>query len=162
MTCKYFLCVAKYQFSAHQILYFFLPQMQNERIKTEEHIEYDSDDSSESGSSSSSSKSSHNKLEPEVYKTRKDENFTEYFKIHKNQVGLQQRIINFQCEFFLGLAPHDAPAPYHNSQKAVKSTIHVLQPPCDIQPLFFVRNPSKSRINSVCPETSVFLSEAPL
>ena len=68
---------------------FFLPQMQNERIKTEEHIEYDSDDSSESGSSSSSSKSSHNKLEPEVYKTRKDENFTEYFKIHKNQVGLQ-------------------------------------------------------------------------
>ena len=61
--------------------------MQNERIKTEEHIEYDSDDSSESGSSSSS-KSSHNKLEPEVYKTRKDENFTEYFKIHKNQVGV--------------------------------------------------------------------------
>jgi len=59
-------------------------KMQNERIKTEEHIEYDSDDSSESGSSSSS-KSSHNKLEPEVYKTRKDENFTEYFKIHKNQ-----------------------------------------------------------------------------
>ena len=68
---------------------FFFPQMQNERIKTEEHIEYDSDDSSESGSSSSSSKSSHNKLEPEVYKTRKDENFTEYFKINKNQVGLQ-------------------------------------------------------------------------
>ena len=62
--------------------------MQNERIKTEEHIEYDSDDSSESGSSSSS-KSSHNKLEPEVYKTRKDENFTEYFKIHKNQVGVK-------------------------------------------------------------------------
>ena len=61
-------------------------QMQNERIKTEEHIEYDSDDSTSSGSSSSSSKSSHNKLEPEVYKTRKDENFTEYFKIHKNQV----------------------------------------------------------------------------
>lgn len=64
---------------------FSTSQMQNERIKTEEHIEYDSDDSSESGSSSSS-KSSHNKLEPEVYKTRKDENFTEYFKIHKNQV----------------------------------------------------------------------------
>ena len=60
--------------------------MQNERIKTEEHIEYDSDDSS-SGSSSTSSKSSHLKLEPEVYKTRKDENFTEYFKIHKSQVS---------------------------------------------------------------------------
>jgi len=60
-------------------------KMQNERIKTEEHIEYDSDDSSSSGSSSKSSKSSRHKLEPEVYKTRKDENFTEYFKIHKSQ-----------------------------------------------------------------------------
>ena len=59
--------------------------MQNERIKTEEHIEYDSDDSSSDGSSTSS-RSSRHKLEPEVYKTRKDENFTEYFKIHKNQV----------------------------------------------------------------------------
>ena len=54
--------------------------MQNERIKTEEHIEYDSDDSPDDGSTSSSSKSSHHKLEPEVYKTRKDENFTEYYK----------------------------------------------------------------------------------
>ena len=71
--------------------------MQNERIKTEEHIEYDSDDSSESGSSSSS-KSSHNKLEPEVYKTRKDENFTEYFKIHKNQVGMM--LIFFKLDLF--------------------------------------------------------------
>ena len=42
-----------------------------------------------SDGASSSSKSSHDKLEPEVYKTRKDENFTEYFKIHKNQVGIQ-------------------------------------------------------------------------
>ena len=58
-------------------------QMQNERIRTEEHIEYDSDDSPGDGSSSSSSKSSHHKLEPEIYKTRKDENFTEYFKIGK-------------------------------------------------------------------------------
>ena len=58
-------------------------QMQNERIRTEEHIEYDSDDSPDDGSSSSSSKSSHHKLEPEIYKTRKDENFTEYFKIGK-------------------------------------------------------------------------------
>ena len=41
-----------------------------------------------SDGASSSSKSSHDKLEPEVYKTRKDENFTEYFKIHKNQVGI--------------------------------------------------------------------------
>ena len=40
--------------------------MQNERIKTEEHIEYDSDDSTSDGSSTSSSKSSHHKLEPEV------------------------------------------------------------------------------------------------
>ena len=64
----------------------FSLQMQNERIKTEEHIEYDSDDSSSDGSSSTSSRSSRHKLEPEVYKTRKDENFTEYFKIHKNQV----------------------------------------------------------------------------
>ena len=61
--------------------------MQNERIKTEEHIEYDSDDSSSDGSSSTSSRSSRHKLEPEVYKTRKDENFTEYFKIHKNKVS---------------------------------------------------------------------------
>ena len=44
---------------------------------------------SSSDGASSSSKSSHDKLEPEVYKTRKDENFTEYFKIHKNQVGIQ-------------------------------------------------------------------------
>ena len=36
-------------------------QMQNERIKTEEHIEYDSDDS-KGGSSSSSSNSSHHKV----------------------------------------------------------------------------------------------------
>ena len=63
--------------------------MQNERIKTEEHIEYDSDDSSSDGSSTSS-RSSRHKLEPEVYKTRKDENFTEYFKIHKNQVERDQ------------------------------------------------------------------------
>ena len=58
-------------------------QMQNERIKTEEHIEYDSDDSPDDGSGSSSSKSSHHKLEPEIYKTRKDENVTKYFKIEK-------------------------------------------------------------------------------
>ena len=58
--------------------------MQNERIKTEEHIEYDSDDLPNDGSSSSSSKSSHHKLEPEIYKTRKDENYTEYFKIGKD------------------------------------------------------------------------------
>ena len=55
-------------------------QMQNERVRTEEHIEYDSNDSPDEGSSSSSSKSSHHKLEPEIYKTRKDENFTEYYK----------------------------------------------------------------------------------
>ena len=57
--------------------------MQNERIRTEEHIEYDSDDSPEDGSSSSSSKSSNHQLEPEIYKTRKDENFTEYFRVGK-------------------------------------------------------------------------------
>ena len=66
----------------------FSIQMQNERIKTEEHIEYDSDDSSTSGSSSSS-KSSRHKLEPEVYKTRKDENFTEYFKTDKNSSNIK-------------------------------------------------------------------------
>jgi len=55
--------------------------MHNERIRTEEHIEYDSDDTPDSGSSSSSS--SHVKLEPEIYKTRKDENFTEYYKVGK-------------------------------------------------------------------------------
>jgi len=59
-------------------------KMQNERIRTEEHIEYDSDDSKASSSSSSSS-SSHHKLEPEVYKTRKDENFTEYFNVGKDK-----------------------------------------------------------------------------
>ena len=98
MTCKYFLCVANIN-SRLIRFYIFLPQMQNERIKTEEHIEYDSDDSSESGSSSSS-KSSHNKLEPEVYKTRKDENFTEYFKIHKNQVGFHKKIISVKFIFY--------------------------------------------------------------
>ena len=67
--------------------------MQNERIKTEEHIEYDSDDSSSDGSSSTSSRASRHKLEPEVYKTRKDENFTEYFKIHKNQVETRDIVI---------------------------------------------------------------------
>jgi len=56
-------------------------KMQNERVKTEEHIEYDSDDTPDSGSSSS--KSSIHKLDPEVYKTRKDENFVEYFKIDR-------------------------------------------------------------------------------
>jgi len=58
-------------------------KMQNERIRTEEHIEYNSDDSPEDGSSSSSSKSSNHQLEPEIYKTRKDENFTEYFRVGK-------------------------------------------------------------------------------
>ena len=38
-----------------------LATLQNERIKTEEHIEYDSDDS-KGGSSSSSSNSSHHKV----------------------------------------------------------------------------------------------------
>ena len=38
-----------------------VPWFQNERIKTEEHIEYDSDDS-KGGSSSSSSNSSHHKV----------------------------------------------------------------------------------------------------
>ena len=74
--------------------------MQNERIKTEEHIEYDSDDSSSDGSSSTSSRSSRHKLEPEVYKTRKDENFTEYFKIHKNQVKIHN------CCHITVLTPH--------------------------------------------------------
>merc|ERR1719193_2813057 len=43
-------------------------KMQNERIRTEEHIEYDSDDTKDSGSSGSVS--SRHQLEPEVYKTR--------------------------------------------------------------------------------------------
>ena len=68
--------------------------MQNERIKTEEHIEYDSDDSTSDGSSTTSSRSSRHKLEPEVYKTRKDENFTEYFKIHKNQVWRDTHLLS--------------------------------------------------------------------
>jgi len=54
-------------------------KMHNERVKTEEHIEYDSDDTPDSGSSSSVT--SHVKLDPEVYKTRKDEKFTEYYKV---------------------------------------------------------------------------------
>jgi len=58
-------------------------KMQNERIKTEEHIEYDSDDTPDSGASSTSVSSRH-KLEPEVYKTRKDENFVEYFKLDRS------------------------------------------------------------------------------
>ena len=58
--------------------------MQNERIRTEEHIEYDSDDTPEEGSSSSSSKSSHHKIEPEVYKTSRQENFTEYYKTDRD------------------------------------------------------------------------------
>ena len=57
--------------------------MKNEKIKTEEHIEYDSDDSDSSSSSTSSSKSSHYELKPEEYKTRTEESFTEYFKMGK-------------------------------------------------------------------------------
>ncbi|XP_023328470.1 uncharacterized protein LOC111701421 [Eurytemora carolleeae] len=59
-------------------------KMQNERIKTEKHIEYDSDDTPDSGSSSSKSEISRHALEPEIYKTRKDENFIEYFKIDRS------------------------------------------------------------------------------
>ena len=54
-------------------------QMQNERIRTEEHIEYDSDDSACSSSSSESSRSSFYQQEPEEYKTKTEESFTEYF-----------------------------------------------------------------------------------
>lgn len=75
-------------------------KMQNERIRTEEHIEYDSDDSPEDGSSSSSSKSSHFELEPEVYKTRKDENFVEYFKVGKENNNNRSRMIK------VGDGPH--------------------------------------------------------
>ena len=57
--------------------------MKNEKIKTEEHIEYDSDDSDSSSYSTSSSKSSHYELKPEEYKTRTEESFTEYFKMGK-------------------------------------------------------------------------------
>ena len=60
--------------------------MQNERIRTEEHIEYDSgDDPDDEGSSSSSQKSSHRKFEPETYKTKKEEQFTEYYKSGKDR-----------------------------------------------------------------------------
>jgi len=66
--------------------------MQNERIRNEEHIEYDSDETPDSGSESSNSVSSHHKLEPEVYKTRKDENFVEYFRSGKDNKGNRQLI----------------------------------------------------------------------
>lgn len=65
-------------------------KMQNERIRTEEHIEYDSDDTKDSGSSGSVS--SRHQLEPEVYKTRKDEEFVEYFKINKDKNGKEKLI----------------------------------------------------------------------
>ena len=55
-------------------------QMQNERVKTEEHIEYDSGDDPDDEGSSSSEKSSHHKYKPETYKTRKDERMTEYYR----------------------------------------------------------------------------------
>ena len=54
-------------------------QLKNERIVTEEHIEYDSDDSACSSSSSESSRSSYYQLRPEEYQTRTEESFTEYF-----------------------------------------------------------------------------------
>jgi len=74
-------------------------KMQNERIRTEEHIEYDSDDEPEDGSSSSSYKSSHHQLEPEVYKTRKDENFTEYYK-NRRDINNKMKVIK------VGDGPH--------------------------------------------------------
>jgi hypothetical protein len=66
-------------------------KMQNERIRTEEHVEYDSDDTPDDGDHSSTSGSSHHQLEPETYKTRKDENFTEYFKVGKRAGGKVER-----------------------------------------------------------------------
>ena len=54
--------------------------MQNERVKTEEHIEYDSGDEPDDDEGSSSEKSSHYKYKPETYKTRKDEKMTEYYR----------------------------------------------------------------------------------
>jgi len=54
-------------------------KLKKERIVNEEHIEYDSDDSACSSSSSESSRSSYYQLEPEEYKTRTEESFTEYF-----------------------------------------------------------------------------------
>jgi len=70
-------------------------KMQNERVKTEEHIEYDSGDDPDDEGSSSSEKSSHHKYKPETYKTRKDERMTEYYrtkvdnnnKLHRVKVG---------------------------------------------------------------------------
>jgi len=54
-------------------------KLKKERIVNEEHIEYDSDDSACSSSSSESSRSSYYQLEPEEYKTKTEESFTEYF-----------------------------------------------------------------------------------
>jgi len=54
-------------------------KLKKERIVNEEHIEYDSDDSACSSSSSESSRSSYHQQEPEEYKTRTEESFTEYF-----------------------------------------------------------------------------------
>ena len=63
--------------------------MKTEKIKTEEHVEYDSDESDCSDSSSFSSKSSHSELEPDEYKTRTEESFIEYFKMGKGKKKVQ-------------------------------------------------------------------------
>jgi len=54
-------------------------KVKTERIVTQEHLEYDSDDSSCSNDSKESDMSSWEILEPEEYKTRTEESYTEYF-----------------------------------------------------------------------------------
>jgi len=54
-------------------------KLKKETILSEERIEYDSDDSACSSGSSESSRSSYYQLEPEEYKTKTEESFTEYF-----------------------------------------------------------------------------------
>jgi len=67
-------------------------KVKNERIVTEEHVEYDSDDSACSSSSSESSRSTFVKQEPEEYKTRTEEAYTEYFVKGKKRNGEQNMV----------------------------------------------------------------------
>ena len=72
-------------------------KVKTERIVTQEHLEYDSDDSSCSNDSEESDMSSWEILEPEEYKTRTEESYTEYFVNGKGseKVTLQRDLPSF-------------------------------------------------------------------
>jgi len=103
-------------------------KVKKEKIKTEEHIEYDSDDSLCSSSSASSAKSSHYELVPEDYKTRTEESFTEYFVKGKganksNMVKVSDGP-HYKSESKEGHKEHDYRWIQKNNNKGLKQSTH--------------------------------------